>query len=65
MQTSKVEREWHLRNVVETTKGRELIRELYQGLKKGKKSATKVAELTPEEQLSEMINAIVANEYPG
>ena len=65
MPANKAEREWHLRNVVETTKGREQIRELYQGLKKGKKSATKVAELTAEVQLNEMIEAILADEFPG
>jgi hypothetical protein len=62
---AKVQREWHLRNVVETTKGRGEIRELFLALKKPKKSAAKVEEAAPELPLSEMIDAILAAEFPS
>ncbi len=65
MQASRDEREWHLRNVVETTKGRELIRKLYQELPSDMSFGRGKTAKTLDPPLDDMIAAILENEYPG
>lgn len=65
MKLTRQEREWHLRNVVETTKGRELIRTLYEGVKNGKKTHAVADSAESSKELNVMIEAILADEYPA
>jgi hypothetical protein len=65
MQLTRQEREWHLRNVVETTKGRDLIRTLYEKVKNGKKTQATDDSAESSKELNAMIEAILADEYPA
>jgi hypothetical protein len=62
MQASKAERQWHLRNIVETTKGRHLIRKLYDDIRIGTADA-KTSTAGRESSLNEMIDAVLDHEY--